>query len=180
MMLASLQSGEEKAKEKSELCRKNYVNAKDCDKWVADQLARRAARRADEQRRRKERRADEEARKAARKAHEERRRQGQHAHEAGAPRDTQHKVARARAAPAAAAPAAKDQTQAGDSEGATGSPADRIQAAFLASAPTTDSMGGFVLPATGGAFLAAAVSLLASVMIVRLRTVQIGERPLLG
>merc|ERR1719277_1472778 len=169
MMLVSMQGGEEKAttearndgqaadaaKEKSELCRKNYVNAKDCDEWVADQLARRAARKADEKRRREERRADEEARKAARKADEERQREGQHAHETGAPRDTQHKVARARAAPpsaapaahakstdqtrthaapAAAAPAAKDQTRAGGSEGATGSPADRSQAAFLASA----------------------------------------------
>merc|ERR1719464_1843502 len=102
MMLASLQGGKEKAmakgredgkaadpfKEKSELCRKNYVSAKDCDEWVADQLARRVARKADEERRREERHADEEARRAARKADEERQREGQHAHEAGAPRAT--------------------------------------------------------------------------------------------
>merc|ERR1719493_300624 len=104
-MLAALQGGDHKAntvrqdsqatdaaRTKAEWCHREYVSAKDCDKWVADQLARRAARRADEQRRREERRADEEARKAARKADEEGRRQGQHAHEAGAPRDTQHKV----------------------------------------------------------------------------------------
>merc|ERR1719210_1935907 len=61
------------AKEKAAWCHREYVSAKDCDKWVADQLARRAARRADEERRREERRADEDARRAARKADEERR-----------------------------------------------------------------------------------------------------------
>jgi len=85
MMLASLQgSGDQKTRAeehkdgkladptvKSEVCRKNYVSAKDCDEWVADQLARRAARKADEERRWEQRHADEEARWAARKADEE-------------------------------------------------------------------------------------------------------------
>merc|ERR1719464_2095511 len=240
------------AREKAEWCRREYVSAKDCDEWVAGQLARRAARKADEKRRREERSADEEARRAARKADEERRREGQHAHEAGAPRDTTGKTAGdSKSLPESlmmlaslqggkekataegrkdgkAADPAKDKSEVcrknyvnakdcdewvadqlarraarkadeekrredrradevarraartAKPEGATGSPADRSQAAFLASAPAADSMGGFVLPATGGAFLAAAVSFLASVMIVRLRAVRIGEQPLLG
>merc|ERR1719464_199802 len=83
------------AREKAEWCRREYVSAKDCDEWVAEQLARRAARKADEQRRREERRADEEARRAARKAHDERRQDEQHANanKAAAPRDTRGKVA---------------------------------------------------------------------------------------
>merc|ERR1719401_1257854 len=39
-------------------CEKNYVEAKDCEKWVADQMARKEARKADE----KARKADEEGR----------------------------------------------------------------------------------------------------------------------
>merc|ERR1719195_1112875 len=105
MMLAALQGGGQNAstdrqdshaidaaREKAEWCRREYVSAKDCDEWVADQLARRVARKADEERRREERRADEEARraarKAARKADEARQREG-HAHEEGVPHDTQ-------------------------------------------------------------------------------------------
>merc|ERR550532_371238 len=52
------------AREKVEWCHREYVSAKDCDEWVANQLARRVARKADEERRREERRADEEARRA--------------------------------------------------------------------------------------------------------------------
>merc|ERR1740122_257499 len=104
-MLAALQGGDQNAstdrqdsqaidaaREKAEWCHREYVSAKDCDEWVADQLARRVARKADEERRREERRADEEARRAARKADEERQREGQHAHEAGAPHDTQREM----------------------------------------------------------------------------------------
>ena len=52
---------------------REFVSAKDCDKWVADQLARHAARKADEGRCREEWHADEDARRAAREADEERR-----------------------------------------------------------------------------------------------------------
>merc|ERR550532_1252501 len=79
------------AREKAEWCHREYVSAKDCDEWVADQLARRVARKADEERRQEERRADEEARRAARKADEERQQEG-HAHDAGAPHDTQREM----------------------------------------------------------------------------------------
>merc|ERR1719210_1824470 len=97
MMLAALPGGDQNtsagtqngsraahaAKEKAAWCHREYVSAKDCDKWVADQLARRAARRADEERRREARRADEDARRAAREAGEEERR----ARRAEPPRD---------------------------------------------------------------------------------------------
>merc|ERR1711972_676895 len=49
------------AKEKLAWCHREYVSEKDCDSWVADQMARRAARRADEKKRREERRENEEA-----------------------------------------------------------------------------------------------------------------------
>merc|ERR1719195_2296180 len=92
MMLAALPGGDHNtsadtqnssqaanaAMEKAAWCHREYVSAKDCDKWVADQLARRAARKADEERRREERRADEDARRAARKADEQRRQDEQH------------------------------------------------------------------------------------------------------
>merc|ERR1711933_435810 len=48
-----------KAQSNSVWCRENYVSEKDCDEWVADQLARRAARKADEQKPLEEQRADE-------------------------------------------------------------------------------------------------------------------------
>merc|ERR1711933_134856 len=48
-----------KAQSNSVLCREDHVSQKDCDEWVADQLARRAARKADEQKRQEERREDE-------------------------------------------------------------------------------------------------------------------------
>merc|ERR1719471_2398874 len=78
------------AKEKAAWCHREYVSAKDCDKWVADQLARQAARKADEERRREERRADEDARRGSRKADEERLREERHALEATPPHDAQH------------------------------------------------------------------------------------------
>merc|ERR1712176_1722847 len=56
------------AEEKLALCQREYVSAKDCDSWVADQMARKAARKADERTRREERRKDEEARRQARLA----------------------------------------------------------------------------------------------------------------
>merc|ERR1712176_761552 len=56
------------AEEKLALCQREYVSAKDCDSWVADQMARKAARKADERKRREERRKDEEARRQARLA----------------------------------------------------------------------------------------------------------------
>merc|ERR1711933_602868 len=37
-----------KAQSNSVWCRENYVSEKDCDEWVADQLARRAARNAEQ------------------------------------------------------------------------------------------------------------------------------------
>merc|ERR1712032_423948 len=40
------------ATERRALCQKEYVEEKDCDAWVADQLARKAARARDEQKRR--------------------------------------------------------------------------------------------------------------------------------
>merc|ERR1712176_718856 len=46
------------AEEKLALCQREYVSAKDCDSWVADQMAREAARKADERTRRQERLAD--------------------------------------------------------------------------------------------------------------------------
>jgi hypothetical protein len=51
-------------------CESNYVEAKDCAKWVADQLAREAARHADNEDRKEARLADEKARKEDRKADE--------------------------------------------------------------------------------------------------------------
>merc|ERR1712176_1019481 len=56
------------AEEKLALCQREYVSAKDCDSWVADQMARKAARKADERKRREERRKGEEARRQARLA----------------------------------------------------------------------------------------------------------------
>jgi len=56
-------------------CRREYVSEKDCDSWVADQMARKAARQADEKKRKEERREDEEARKAARQADERKRKE---------------------------------------------------------------------------------------------------------
>jgi len=77
-------------REKAAWCHREYVSAKDCAKWVADQLARHAARTADEERRREERRADEDARRAARKADEERLREDRHARKAKPPHDARH------------------------------------------------------------------------------------------
>merc|ERR1712190_522733 len=57
-----------KAQSNSVLCREDHVSQKDCDEWVADQLARRAARKADEQKRREDRHEDEAHRREARKA----------------------------------------------------------------------------------------------------------------
>jgi hypothetical protein len=53
------------ADEKLAWCRREYVSEKDCDSWVADEMARKAARKADERKRREERRKDEEARRQA-------------------------------------------------------------------------------------------------------------------
>merc|ERR1712060_125888 len=60
--------GQTAAEEKLAWCRREYVGAKDCDSWVADQVARKAARKADERTRREERRKDEKARRQARLA----------------------------------------------------------------------------------------------------------------
>merc|ERR1712019_54098 len=60
-----------KAQANSVLCHEDRVSQKDCDEWVADQLARRAARKA-----------DEEKRGAARKADEQKRREDRHEDEA--------------------------------------------------------------------------------------------------
>merc|ERR1712190_576001 len=57
-----------KAQSNSVLCQEDHVRQKDCDEWVADQLARRAARKADEQKRREDRHEDEAHRREARKA----------------------------------------------------------------------------------------------------------------
>ena len=57
---------------------REFVSAKDCDKWVADQLARHAARKADEGRRREEWHADEDARSAACRPADGRRQYEQH------------------------------------------------------------------------------------------------------
>jgi hypothetical protein len=46
-------------KNRADWCQREYVSPKDCDEWVANQLARRAARKADEKKRREERQADE-------------------------------------------------------------------------------------------------------------------------
>jgi len=82
-----------------------------------------------------------------------------------------------RAAPPAKSTDQAEEQSAGKPEGATVSPADQSGAAFLASAPATDSTEDFILPAAGGALLVAAV---ASVVVVRARGVRIGEQPLLG
>merc|ERR1712048_42255 len=57
-----------KAQANSVLCHEDRVSQKDCDEWVADQLARRAARKADEQKRREDRHEDEAHRREALKA----------------------------------------------------------------------------------------------------------------
>merc|ERR1712019_249558 len=53
---------EAKAEASSVWCREEYVSEKDCQEWVADQLARRAARKADEEKRRAARKAEEQKR----------------------------------------------------------------------------------------------------------------------
>merc|ERR1712217_441564 len=64
MFLPALSTANET--EKAEICHREYVSAKDCDAWVADQLARKAARKADEAKRKAEREADEEKRRQER------------------------------------------------------------------------------------------------------------------
>merc|ERR1712048_716936 len=71
-----------KAEASSVWCRENYVSEKDCDEWVADQLARRAARNADEQKRRAARKADEQKRHEERRDDEARRRDESHGDDA--------------------------------------------------------------------------------------------------
>merc|ERR1711920_1146714 len=73
MMLAAWDTANET--ERAEVCYREYVSAKDCDAWVADQLARKAARKAEEAKRTAAREADEAERRAARDADEEKRRQ---------------------------------------------------------------------------------------------------------
>merc|ERR1711933_432308 len=81
-----------KAQSNSVLCREDHVSQKDCDEWVADQLARRAARKADEekrgaarkadeQKRREDRHEDEAHRREARKADEQKHQEEQREHE---------------------------------------------------------------------------------------------------
>merc|ERR1711933_515397 len=65
-----------KAQSNSVLCREDHVSQKDCDEWVADQLARRAARKADEQKRRASRKADEQKRHEEQREEEEARHWG--------------------------------------------------------------------------------------------------------
>merc|ERR1711933_10190 len=60
-----------KAQSNSVLCREDHVSQKDCDEWVADQLARGAARKVDERKRREDRLEDEAHRREARKADKE-------------------------------------------------------------------------------------------------------------
>merc|ERR1712217_210929 len=64
MFLPALSTANET--EKAEICHREYVSAKDCDAWVADQLARKAARKADEAQRKVAREADEEKRRQER------------------------------------------------------------------------------------------------------------------
>merc|ERR1712176_757910 len=71
-----------KAQSNSVWCRENYVSEKDCDEWVADQLARRAARKADEQKRRAARKADEQKRLKEQREDEVRRRDESHGDDA--------------------------------------------------------------------------------------------------
>merc|ERR1712019_247448 len=71
-----------KAQSNSVWCHENYVSEKDCDEWVADQLARRAARKADEQKRRAARKADEQKRHEERRDDEARRRDESHGDDA--------------------------------------------------------------------------------------------------
>merc|ERR1712048_486371 len=52
-------------------CQNEYVSAKDCDSWVADQMARKAARKADEEARKAARKADEQKRREERREDEE-------------------------------------------------------------------------------------------------------------
>merc|ERR1712050_638776 len=53
------------AQAKLALCRREYVDEKQCDAWVADQQARNAARMADELKRKLESEADEKKRNAS-------------------------------------------------------------------------------------------------------------------
>merc|ERR1712048_725087 len=71
-----------KAQSSSVWCRENYVSEKDCDEWVADQLARRAARKADDQKRRAARKADEQKRLKEQREDEARRRDESHGDDA--------------------------------------------------------------------------------------------------
>merc|ERR1712019_318947 len=73
-----------KAQSNSVWCvrKEKYVSEKDCDEWVADQLARRAARKADEQKRRAARKADEQKRHEERSGDEARRRDESHGDDA--------------------------------------------------------------------------------------------------
>merc|ERR1712190_131355 len=59
-----------KAQSNSVLCREDHVSQKDCDEWVADQLARRAARKADEEKRGAARKADEQEHQEEQREHE--------------------------------------------------------------------------------------------------------------
>merc|ERR1712190_145394 len=70
-----------KAQSNSVWCRENYVSQKDCDEWVADQLARRAARKADEENRGAARKADEQKRREDRHEDEAHRREARKADE---------------------------------------------------------------------------------------------------
>merc|ERR1712039_600386 len=64
MFLPALDTANETVR--AEICHKEYVSAKDCDAWVADQLERKAARKADEAKRKAAREADEEKRRQER------------------------------------------------------------------------------------------------------------------
>merc|ERR1712048_269964 len=70
-----------KAQANSVLCHEDRVSQKDCDEWVADQLARRAARKADEEKRREDRHEDEAHRREALKADEQEHQEEQREHE---------------------------------------------------------------------------------------------------
>merc|ERR1712048_422651 len=70
-----------KAQSNAVLCHEDHVSQKDCDEWVAGQLARRAARKADEQKRRAARKADEQKRREDRREDEAHRREARKADE---------------------------------------------------------------------------------------------------
>merc|ERR1712019_203496 len=71
-----------KAQSNAVLCHEDHVSQKDCDEWVADQLARRAARKADEEKRRAARKADEQKRLKEQREDEARRRDESHGDDA--------------------------------------------------------------------------------------------------